>query len=378
MDDNIEIPYKLVPLGGVAFGETGTKAIPVSVASPLPVDLPLLDTGPALVTPAPLDSVGAMRTISLPTPPATMGLTPIPAGADRALISCAADAVRYTLDGTTAPTASAGYLLAAGADMTVNGVKLMNKAKFVRTTATGSAALAVTFMALEGVVIPAPAPYPQTLFGPSDEGDFFLADADTIELGVSNAVASWTGRAKGHVLGQSIGGRRPAFQSNGTLNWVEFDGMDDVLFYTGVALPHPWTRISAVRLLNIKKGRIFAPGSPTPNNAGYLFFAEQSDTAAMTLNDGEQACQTAIAYADVVITETHDGANSSVRIDVAAPVTGDPGSLTKNGLAIGGNANGDENQAMRVYAVLEIGRALTDSERAQTITYMATRQGRML
>lgn len=68
----------------------------------------------------------------------------IPIGALQAVVSVEGNSVRYTYDGTTAPTASVGHLLTSGQFIQFSGATTLANLRFIQTAATATLTVSYT------------------------------------------------------------------------------------------------------------------------------------------------------------------------------------------------------------------------------------------
>lgn len=80
-----------------------------------------------------------------PLTPGQYGLTvasstalTVPSGALQCVVTVEGNSVRYTYDGTTTPTASAGMPLAAGQSIQFSGAQVLANLRFIQTAATAT------------------------------------------------------------------------------------------------------------------------------------------------------------------------------------------------------------------------------------------------
>jgi len=173
---------------------------------------------------------------------------------------------------------------------------------------------------------------------------------------------------------QSTASSRPIYKTDGTVHWLEFDGVDDVLFVhfflAGLALPHD--RLVALRKLNTSDRRMLGQnlqlqmGSGSIRTGVNLEFSIGSSTVGTDFITTEHIAGT-------------EGAESRGAIDNGDYLTGDadvPNPI--NRLEIGAFDDGNQAANIRFYGLVQFDYALTDGQIASLRTYLAAKQGRVL
>jgi hypothetical protein len=182
-----------------------------------------------------------------------------------------------------------------------------------------------------------------------------------------------------HML-QNTADSRPTLRQDGSRYYLEFDGTDDFLASTLTAsLPQPWESVAAIRQITwTSNDRIFSGGT----NTGDLY--QFSATPGLALFDGGSAPVTPnnglAVGADGIVSEHHDGASSTVKINngSAVSVGAAIGTTTMTVMTIGRrHASGTLYGNFRFYGRV-IRPAMTLTENSALRAWMAARTGIIL
>jgi hypothetical protein len=154
----------------------------------------------------------------------------------------------------------------------------------------------------------------------------------------------------GRHVTQATASKRPLYQTDGSLEWIETDGTDDFLGVDLSTLAQPYTVMVACRPLSATQaGANNVLGTDGSSN-GDLFWDEASGTWRI-YGGSVLAGDTRVTDQDVVLTAEYNGASSSIQVDEAIAVTGDAGSSGRGGLYIGAGSGGITQFAhMRFYS----------------------------
>lgn len=167
-------------------------------------------------------------------------------------------------------------------------------------------------------------------------------------------------------------GKRPLYKTNSGLPYAEFDGVDDWLRAT-FTFGTTWERISAFQILSFPAGNEQYFGDVIANEC---VFGSGSNLVMFNgvSTGGTQAASTATDY---VLTELWSS-SMQLRLDNGSFNSVANAAVNPGGVTMGAKFTGGDNANMRLYASFMINRALTSTERANVVTYMAARQGRVL
>ena len=213
-------------------------------------------------------------------------------------------------------------------------------------------------------------------YDPSDLGSVWADTAATTPATVNGAVARINDKsANGNHAIQATAANRPILRQSGAIYYLEFDGVNDFLTVAFV-LPQPISRVAGIRQVAWAFGAWLMGGGAGVTAA--LF--QTGVTPALALYDGATAASNsgAAVGADVVTTEVHNGAGSSLTVDAGTATTGNPGAGVPGGITLGNDPAGGSPSAVRIYAVTAIDRLLTAPEQAKLLTWTAAKQGRTL
>lgn len=233
---------------------------------------------------------------------------------------------------------------------------------------------------------------------------FQTVDGSTTAVATdSDPVGYWGDKSGGgfHLSAAGNDTTRPAWHSNSGLPFVQFDGSNDILrrlaalgLYSGGAC----TVIAAVRSTNASQSAgnlglfmegsstdvdpVYAVGSGGANTTFGGFIRNDTGTSIplvstnTILNGGLDANDTVITFTDngSTIISYDDGASAVTRTYTRA------GTLTLNRFALGGwlRTSAASWLPVKVYAIAAWDRVLDSTERAEALTYMASKQGRSL
>ena len=177
----------------------------------------------------------------------------------------------------------------------------------------------------------------------------------------------------GNHLTQATAAARPLYKTAGGLHWLDFDGTDDRLATGAFTITQPLDRISAVHQVAWTANDIIF-GDNAVNFGGLL--QQSGTTPAIRIYSGLGVSNSGLALgANGVVTERHNGASSRIAVNAGAYSTGDAGTTVPAVVSIGAYSDGISSSQMRLYGMVMIGRALTDSEIADTRSFMAGKSG---
>ena len=214
-------------------------------------------------------------------------------------------------------------------------------------------------------------------FDPGDPASLFADSAGTVPASLDGPVGRIVDRSgRGNHAVQAIAAARPLLRADsGGRRYLEFDGVDDRLSAGGMALGHPWDRVSAIRQIAWANGsRIFGNGSGA-TLAGLLYQNQAVmglalfDTVAAAGNSG------AAIGAKALVVERRNGAASQIQIGSGAPTSGHPGSTAANGVTIGADPGGGSASRLAFYGLVMVKPALGAAALADLRAWLAARAG---
>ena len=174
----------------------------------------------------------------------------------------------------------------------------------------------------------------------------------------------------GNHIVQATAAARPIFHTSGGKYWIEADGVDDRMA-VGFTIPQPWDRVSAIRQVTwTLSDRIFGGFNV---NSGALFQSTATPRLGMFSGVVHNGVTDLAVGADGVVTERHNGANSSIAVGSLAYTTADAGTVAAAGLALFCRHDTLANFGnARCYGVV-MRAAMTDDQITYARAYMASK-----
>jgi hypothetical protein len=180
-------------------------------------------------------------------------------------------------------------------------------------------------------------------------------------------------------LTQSTDGSRAILRSDGTLYWLEFDGLDD--FYRHALLPAMdtaiTTQVSTIKsdtgsgaVGNVLDGGVAASAQRVLHGA--------AGSSAWRIFAGSTLNSASIRdTADHVMYSYFNGASSYMEIDGSSVISGNAGTSVMFGVTVGSDPVSTTTQPFkgRIYGVLAINRGLTEPEKVATVRYFGALAG---
>jgi len=203
-------------------------------------------------------------------------------------------------------------------------------------------------------------------------GNVFQDAGGTLAANVGDPVGRLADRSgNGNHAVQTIAAARPVLRQEAGAHYLDFDGVDDRL-RAQFAIPQPFDRVSALRIVDYTFDRQILGGGTA--NAGVLW--QNAAAPSIAIFSGASAAATDAAVGvNVTISERHHGAASRLGVNDALPAIGNCGSASSGGITIGSYYEGTLASRMRLYALLMIGRSLSDGETAQLRRHLGARAG---
>ena len=222
---------------------------------------------------------------------------------------------------------------------------------------------------------------PTELFSTGAQGAFYLPEPEnlfqdaamTIPVTASGdpvgAMMDLSGN--GNSAKQSVSTNRLIYSTNGTFNWIAFDGVDDFLQATyGAAVTPPCTLSLAMNRLDTATGAVLLSG-PDAENRHQISI---SGTGTLIGVSGSSVLSgSSLPIGKHIITLVINGADSSLRVDGIVTVSGTlDDSVATTGLTIGAVWFGSYPIRQDVYGIVH---AEGISKVSQIESYLAQKSG---
>lgn len=234
-------------------------------------------------------------------------------------------------------------------------------------------------------------------YDPSDLSTLWQDSAGTTPSAVDSPVGKLDDKSgNGNHLTQATASACPILRSDGSLFWLEFDGVDDYLWCVGAELYNAGaaTIVGAVRGEGQVQNTLFgefssSSGTPfyniitTADTTGGLYLWLRSDAATSILNSSGGHVQPAfLNNTNKIFTFDDDGSTARMRTDRGAwgvqAYARAPTTLNKTALGAMSRVFADNFTSMRYFGHVGIGRKLADAETISVENWLAARQGRAL
>jgi len=230
---------------------------------------------------------------------------------------------------------------------------------------------------------------PATLFAGTQGGFWDVSDSSTLYQTFSGSTPStpvtadndpigWISDKSGNgnhlKFGSPQNGFRPTYKANSGLPYALFDGIDDYL-RASFTFGTTWERISAFQVVAFKAGvneQYF--GDVVANEC---VFGNASNALIMFNGVSLGPSVSPTVSTDYVLTELWSNP-CQIRLDNGSFSSVAIAAVNPGGVTFASGFDGRDPANMRLYASFMINRALTSTERANVVTYMAARQGRVL
>lgn len=227
---------------------------------------------------------------------------------------------------------------------------------------------------------------PLSLFGAGEGGAWYdISDASTLFQDLAGTVpVTADGQPVGMVRDKSGNNNhlvaastaaRPIYHQAGGKYWLQSDGVDDII-RVNFTLAQTWQRIAAFRPLAwVANARIMSGGSAVANAA--LFQTGVSPQLALFDGTISTPVGGAAIGSDVIITEQHSGATSSLQINSGTPVVSNSGTGAASGQAIFA-ANGGSGAffaTMYFYGAVVRSGTMTASQISNVKAFLAKKAG---
>ena len=207
----------------------------------------------------------------------------------------------------------------------------------------------------------------------SDPTSIFSDIAGTTQAVIGGPIARISDKSgKGNHLVQAMANLQPYLRrSNAGYLYADFDGVSQYL-RAMFAMSGTWTRVSILRPVSYGGTYRRALAGVTAA-AGYLFGSNTPDVLQLWDGTNSAANPAALTGYDLITVERHSGATSRLRINNGAYVSGSPGTTQPGGLTIGADETGASPQQMRLMALFQVNRDMTDADITALVNCFATR-----
>lgn len=176
---------------------------------------------------------------------------------------------------------------------------------------------------------------------------------------------------------QSTSAARPLYRTDGTLHWLEFDGVDDGLdagTFPSV-LNQPNTVLAAASIVNFPaSGGGYAYDSSAGTDRHSIRFTAAGEILqfAGTNLSGGSAVGTGTGF---IASSEFNGVSSILRVDATQIIEGDSGSHELDGFKIGSRWSDSDHLNAKIYGIVCIGEGLTATRLQDSENYIANLAG---
>lgn len=222
----------------------------------------------------------------------------------------------------------------------------------------------------------------------STQGGYYAPSPSTCFQDTAGATPAAVGQPVGrlndlsgngnHLL-QATAGFRPLLQQSGSLYYLDFDGVDDVLVMTASAT---WDSMAvAAGFRPIKVDTISLEVDTTTGNTSLFRYVDNNNLLFSTGNANSQAATTGLPTngTDAIIGMNVDAPNNTATAFLNGQVTalapaGGASTGTFKRITLGGNG-GIASASCRIYSLIVLGRKANDFEMASMLQYAARLAG---
>jgi hypothetical protein len=229
-----------------------------------------------------------------------------------------------------------------------------------------------------------PAFLPVDLFANSEQGAWY--DPSDISTLFQDAAGTTPVAADGDPVGrmldksgsgnhavQTVSGSRPVYKTDGTLHWLEFDGVDTQMSNYDFSRANPDSFFFALEWVSsIGDTKPFDGDS---NNDASIFTYSDGKIRAYSSSEGVTTPSGSISIGTPYVgTAIFNLTNSEIRINKAS-TAGTTGGFSTNGITMGTNALGEEAFAGKLFSAISLGRLATTAEIESAEQYLASLSG---
>lgn len=208
-------------------------------------------------------------------------------------------------------------------------------------------------------------------YDPSDLSTLFQDSAGTTPVTADGDPVGYMAdkSGNGNHATQSIAASRPVYRTDGTLHWLEFDGVDD---FIGLAFTQAigYSRVSGINIISLTDDSYIFSGNTTRST---LYKRIATATNALTMYNGTNGPES-VAPNLLVASEEYLTGPDKLYFNQVLESTADAGDDTGTGLYIGGGSGGTSNSQILFYGVVQFADP-TDTKRQNAEKYMAEKAG---
>ena len=213
-------------------------------------------------------------------------------------------------------------------------------------------------------------------YDPSDTSTLFQDSAGTIPVTADgDPVGLMLDLSpNGNHASQSVTGSKPIYRTDGTLHWLEGDGVDDYIQTSPITeQPQPTTQLCGVQLITATTGVSIYNGI-SASSVQYLV----NISSQFRLSAGQELVISGSDLSPHVFSALYNGSNSQCRLDGAEAVTGSAGSNGWEGVTFFSNRIFSNNSNHKMYGHIVVCRTLDAAEIDGAEKYLASKSGMSL
>jgi hypothetical protein len=208
-------------------------------------------------------------------------------------------------------------------------------------------------------------------YDPSDLTTLFQDDAGTTPVtSDGDPVGLMLDKSgNGNHATQSVSASRPTYRNDGTLHWLEGDGIDDMLVSANFGLSQP---------LSITVGAV------ANNSSDFILDGLVTNSSSLITTAGTIRLRAGVNLLNnvpftlgqkTVIKAVIDGENSEIGFNNDTSTTGNAGPSDMEGVTLMSGGGGTNYLDGNIYGVVVVDRVITSGESSNTTSYMAEKAG---